>query len=316
MGSLPQIENDASGKNLIVGILAVSLAVASSTLLPFVSFLALPQAGLFTRVRFGRHALTVCAAQIVLIAILSDGILIDLFFLSGWFLTGYTMGECFYRKLPVELTVLLPTAVSLSAYFLGLFFYTNQLNVGIVAFLEEYVGKNLEYILKSYESTGVSTEAVQLFSENFNSIRHDLVRLLPAVTIAMTMIMTWLNLLISKTLQVVVRKRFNEFHTLNQWKAPEHLVWLVIGCGLSLILSDGWLRLLAISGLLIFMVVYFFQGIAIVSFFFEKKRFPRLLKIFMYSIIAVQQILLFFIVGLGFFDMWMNFRKLERKETN
>jgi uncharacterized protein YybS (DUF2232 family) len=128
--------------------------------------------------------------------------------------------------------------------------------------------------------------------------------------------MTWLNLLISKTLQVVVRKRFNEFHTLNQWKAPEHLVWLVIGCGLSLILSDGWLRLLAISGLLIFMVVYFFQGIAIVSFFFEKKRFPRLLKIFMYSIIAVQQILLFFIVGLGFFDMWMNFRKLERKETN
>ena len=316
MGNLPQIGNGAAGKNLAVGALAVSLAVAASTILPFISFLALPQAGLFTRIRFGRHAITVCAAQIVLIAILTNGILVDLFFLSGWFLMGYAMGASFLRKLPVEFTILLPAAVSLLAYFFGLFFYTNQLNVGIIAFLEEYVGKNLELILKSYEGTGGATEAIQLFTENFDSIRHDLVRLLPAITIAMTLIVTWLNLLISKTLQVAVRIRFNTFHSLNQWKAPEHLVWLVIGCGLSLIVADDGLRLVAVSGLLILMVIYFFQGIAIVSFFFEKKRFPRLLKIFMYSIIAVQQILLFFIVGLGFFDMWMNFRKLERKETN
>jgi uncharacterized protein YybS (DUF2232 family) len=162
----------------------------------------------------------------------------------------------------------------------------------------------------------MSTENIQLFSDNFDRIRHDLVRLIPAITISLTLIMAWLNLLLSKSLQVISRLQFYDFRSLNQWKAPEHLVWFAIGCGLLLVLSGNGLRLISISGLLVLMVVYFFQGIAIVSFYFEKKRFPRLLKIFMYSIIAVQQILLFFIIGLGFFDIWMNFRKLDRKEIN
>ena len=64
------------------------------------------------------------------------------------------------------------------------------------------------------------------------------------------------------------------------------------------------------NGLLILLTVYFFQGIAIVSYFFEKKRFPRLLRLLLYSLIAVQQILLLFVIGLGIFDMWLNFRKI------
>jgi uncharacterized protein YybS (DUF2232 family) len=57
--------------------------------------------------------------------------------------------------------------------------------------------------------------------------------------------------------------------------------------------------------------VYFFQGIAVVSYFFNKKRFPRTLRIFLYSLIAIQQIILLLIIGLGIFDMWLNFRKLN-----
>ncbi|MBW2176623.1 MAG: DUF2232 domain-containing protein, partial [Deltaproteobacteria bacterium] len=56
---------------------------------------------------------------------------------------------------------------------------------------------------------------------------------------------------------------------------------------------------------------YFLQGIAVVSYYFEKKRFPRALRLFLYSLIALQQILLLLIIGLGLFDMWLNFRKLN-----
>ncbi|MFH2066027.1 MAG: DUF2232 domain-containing protein [Pseudomonadota bacterium] len=313
---MPQIENGESGKTIIFGILVTSIAVIVSNALPFICFLALPQAGLFTRVRFGRYATVVCLAEIILIAILSNGILIDMFFLTGLFLMGYVMGESFRRRLSVELTVILPTVVALLSYFFGLYFHAGQLNLGMVAFMEEYVGKNLELTLKVYESVGMSTESIQLFSDNFDRIRHDLVRLIPAITISLTLTMAWLNLLLSRSLQVISRLQFYDFRSLNQWKTPEHLVWFAIGCGLLLILSENGLRLISISSLLVLMIVYFFQGIAIVAFYFEKKRFPRLLKIFMYSIIAVQQILLFFIIGLGFFDMWMNFRKLDRKEMN
>jgi uncharacterized protein YybS (DUF2232 family) len=61
------------------------------------------------------------------------------------------------------------------------------------------------------------------------------------------------------------------------------------------------------------MSVYFFQGIAIVSFYFNKKQFPRIIRIFLYTLIAVQQLVLLAVIGLGFFDMWFNFRKLAKQ---
>ena len=61
------------------------------------------------------------------------------------------------------------------------------------------------------------------------------------------------------------------------------------------------------------MSVYFFQGIAIVSFYFNKKQFPRVIRIFLYTLIAIQQLVLLAVIGLGFFDMWFNFRKLGKQ---
>ena len=98
---------------------------------------------------------------------------------------------------------------------------------------------------------------------------------------------------------------------LNLWKAPDYLVWVLIGCGGFLMLPGSTLKIIGINGLLVLLMIYFFQGIAIVSFFFEKKQFPRLLRIFFYSLIAIQQIILLVVIGLGLFDMWLNFRKIK-----
>jgi uncharacterized protein YybS (DUF2232 family) len=83
-----------------------------------------------------------------------------------------------------------------------------------------------------------------------------------------------------------------------------------------LIIPERIVKLFGINGLLILMTIYFFQGIAIISFYFEKKRFPRLLRIVLYSLIALQQVVLLVVVGLGFFDMWLNFRKLGVEKKN
>lgn len=71
------------------------------------------------------------------------------------------------------------------------------------------------------------------------------------------------------------------------------------------------LKMLGLNGLLILLVVYFLQGIAVVSYYFEKKRFPRALRLFLYTLIAVQQFVLLLVIGLGIFDMWLNFRKIK-----
>ena len=93
------------------------------------------------------------------------------------------------------------------------------------------------------------------------------------------------------------------------------LVWLVIGCGLLLLVPSRGVKMIGLNGLFFLLTLYFFQGMAIVSYFFEKKRFPRGLRIFLYSLIALQQIVLLVVIGLGFFDVWLNFRKLGLKNA-
>jgi uncharacterized protein YybS (DUF2232 family) len=84
---------------------------------------------------------------------------------------------------------------------------------------------------------------------------------------------------------------------------------VVIGCALALFIPVTAMRIIGSNGLLILMMIYFFQGIAIVSFYFDKKRFPRFIRFFLYALIALQQLILLVVIGLGFFDMWVNFRR-------
>jgi len=126
---------------------------------------------------------------------------------------------------------------------------------------------------------------------------------------ASTLFVAWVNLLIARPLLESRSLSYPDFGPLNMWTAPEFLVWGVIVCGLSLVIPGAIIHTIGINGLLILMTVYFFQGIAIVSFYFEKKRFPRIVRLFLYTLIALQHLILLAVIGLGFFDMWINFRR-------
>jgi hypothetical protein len=61
------------------------------------------------------------------------------------------------------------------------------------------------------------------------------------------------------------------YSRLNLWQAPDYLVWGVIGCGLLMLVPDGFAKTIGLNGLITLMMIYFFQGVAIVSFFFRKE---------------------------------------------
>ena len=104
---------------------------------------------------------------------------------------------------------------------------------------------------------------------------------------------------------------FPDFGHLNHWRAPEPLIWGVIGCGLIMFLPATEIRLIGVNGLLVLLTIYFIQGIAIVSFYFEKKKLPRAFRVVLYMMIAFQQLFLLVIICIGLFDLWINFRKID-----
>ena len=137
-----------------------------------------------------------------------------------------------------------------------------------------------------------------------------LVRILPSLCAAGLLFSAWLNLLLAKFVLRTETFAYQAFVQLNEWKTPDALVWGVIGCALMLMLPVSFIKMLALNGMVILTIVYFFQGIAIISFYFEKKKIPTAIRALLYGTIIIQQIFLLVIAGIGFFDVWLNFRQL------
>ena len=302
-------------KDIVSGIAITGLIFAVSVYMPIIGFfcaLFIPLPTLFYRSKLGRTtgAIIPIITIIAMVAVLG-GITIDTLFFVELLLLGFVLSELIELGLSIEKTMLYACGSVILVGIVGLLFYSNMSDKGIYALIAEYVSINLKLTLELYENMGVSQESIHMISNSLENIEYVLIRIIPALIVAAIFFVSWTNLLLAKPIFKRRELFYPSFGSLKLWKAPESLVWGIIGCGLLLLLPDKTFKIFGLNGLLILITIYFFQGIAIVSFYFEKKRFPRGLKFFLYSLIALQQAILLVIIGLGFFDMWLNFRKLE-----
>ena len=316
---MPFAQHGGISRDVLTGISITCVIFAVSVYMPIFGFfcsLFIPLPILFYRSKLGRKtgAIIPIAAGVIMMMVLGR-FSIDLLFFFELMLLGFILSELMAIDLSIERTVLFACGAIMASAILGLAFYSQIIQKGLTDVAAEYVTKNLQLTLVLYESMGMSEENIQLIANSLEQIQYVLLRIIPALAIASTLFVAWTSLLISKPLLKSRGLYYPNFGPLNLWKPPEHLVWGVIGCGLVLLIPSGSVKLIGLNGLIMLMAVYFFTGIAIVSFYFERKRFPRLLRIFLYSLIALQQFVLILIIGLGFFDVWLNFRKIKSPNT-
>ncbi len=305
-------------KNIVNGITVTSLIIAASIYLPIIGFfcpLFIPLPILFYRSKLDRTAgVIIPVVSIMLFIVMAGGISVIVLYFAELLLIGFVLAEFIELDYSIEKTILYTCGAVLFTGIASLLFYSNISNTGINALVSGYIAKNIELAMALYKDMEVSEENIHMISGSLESVQYIFVRIIPALAIASTLFIAWANLLIAKPLFKAKDISYPEFGHLRVWKVPEFVVWGIIGCGLMLILPDNAFKMFGLNGLIILMMIYFFQGIAILSFYFEKKQFPRMLRFFLYSLVALQQILLLIVIGLGFFDMWLNFRKLKTEK--
>ena len=303
-------------KDILSGIAITSLIFAISVYIPIIGFvgsLFIPLPVLFYRTKLGRATGAIIPILTVLVmVVVLGGLSIDIFFFFELLLLGFVLSELFELDLSIEKTILYTCGSVIFIGVVSLLFYNKLSDKGFYTLVTEYVSKNLILTLEIYENMGVSQESIHMISDSLAKIEYVLIRIIPALVVASTLFVSWINLLVAKPVLKSHGFFYPSFGSLKHWKAPEFMVWGIIACGLLLLLPEKTFKFFGLNGLLIMLTIYFFQGIAIVSFYFEKKKFPRMLRFFLYSLIVLQQVVLLVIIGLGFFDMWLNFRKLER----
>lgn len=130
-----------------------------------------------------------------------------------------------------------------------------------------------------------------------------------AVTGFLALLMLWILNAFSRGLYVIPGDVFAS------WKAPELLVWPLIAAGFVFALVEGEFKQASANVLIILLPVYFLQGLAIVTHFFNRRQVPPFMRGCGYVLIAFLNPMPLIITGIGVFDLWIDFRKPRVKTT-
>lgn len=302
-------------KDIAVGVMATLVIFSVSVFMPVVGFLFsmfIPLPVLFYRAKLGRrHGMIVPLVAIAVMGLVFGGVTMDILFFSGLMFLGFALSEMFEKELSVEMTVVAACGMVLGAGLIGILLYSMVANTGIYALVSTYVATNLALSLDLYKGIGIPQETIDTISGSLDQIQYVLVRILPSLAAASALFVAWTNLIAARPIMLRRGLYFPDFGRLNRWRSPDPLIWGVIGCGLIMFLPATGIRLIGVNGLLVLLTIYFIQGIAIVSFYFEKKKLPRAIRVVLYMMIAFQQLFLLVIICIGLFDMWINFRKID-----
>ncbi len=294
----------------------VFLAVATTPILGSIGLVFIPLPILYYYSKLGRtQGLIVFIASLLVLTIsykfLNLEVSLPFFFLLGFL--GLILSEILRKNYSIEKTVLHSTIALLTLCFAFLIYYNIKTGKTPWGLIEFYISESIHSNIRLYSQLDISSEQINLIKENANQIIAAIISLFPALALISTSFIVWLNIMAGKLIFQKAGMWYPDFGDLAYWKAADWMIWFVIISGGFLLISVGMIKIVALNLLIIFLFIYMFQGLAIISFFFKKKNVPEFLRIICYFLIFGQQFLLLLVVGLGLFDIWFNFRKLDKK---
>ncbi|MFP5213147.1 MAG: DUF2232 domain-containing protein, partial [Acidobacteriota bacterium] len=205
----------------------------------------------------------------------------------------------------------------------GLFFFgvgavivliaARSIEGGFFDFLEKDLTETLTLALRQFSS---GTPEDLLMEQTLKDSVPTMVRLLPGAAFSSALVVSWLNVLVALRYCRVRRLPRPLWVSWSEWKAPEHLVWLVVASGFSLLMPWEAAHLVALNVLIVLGTVYLFQGLSVFSCYFERWRVPRIIRALLYGLFLFQQFATLGAILTGLFDMWFDFRRFFRKPSS
>jgi len=300
---------------LLAGFLWTTLIDLAAFFLPFAGSLLLPLTPLpvlYFYLRKGRLAgLTILAlswgAVFGVLALAGAASSMPLFLLAG--LAGAMLGEFLIRDLSIEEIVLYPVLAFFTAGCLLLVAYGLQTGQEPFAIVETYVADSIRENLKIYGMLGLPPEQVREIEDQLGQIARFFAAIAPAFAIAMAVLALWLNVLSAEVLILQRGGSFPDLGDLTLWKAPDRVVWFLIGSGGMLLATSDPVRQIGLNVLILCAFIYLFQGLAITACFFKRKRVPLFFRYLFYGLVFAQQYVALTVSLVGLADLWIDLRK-------
>jgi len=189
-----------------------------------------------------------------------------------------------------------------------------QLSMSPWQLVEKQMREAIELNMQLYSRLPLNPEEIQAIQDSKPAVIALFTRIFPALCVIAALFTVWINLIAGGG---ILRKHgvvLPELSALSEWNAPPWLVWIFIAAGAMSVLPQTYIRFPGINIFLVVSFIYLLQGLAIVSFFFQNKNISMFFRFLAYFLIAIQQMLMIAIAAVGFFNLWIDFRKYFRKD--
>lgn len=302
-------------KDILTGILLCILIIAAMYIIPMIGIFAwvfLPFPVLFYRLKTGRNGGgIIMAVSLAVLIVFTSNFAFNTLYFGSLLMTGFFLGEFIEKHISIERIMLYTCFTVLGTCGAVLLIYSSTKTQGIEQLISNYLTRYQTLSSQLFSESAQLYPEIEVDPQMLKRASSFFVVIFPGIFINSYLTMLWLNILIIKKFLIKKGITVKSIENLDQWKAPDHLVFGVIALSVLIFLPVDVLRFIAVNCLIILMFVYFFQGIAVVSFFFRKRNAPFALRLFFYILIALQPFFMFLVIGCGLFDTWINFRKLD-----
>jgi len=225
---------------------------------------------------------------------------------------GIMISECLRRNFPLEKTISYSVAAIFSLGAVFVLYQSYYRSTAPWQLVEAYIHKQILYSVQVYAGLNIAAEQIKMIKENITEVVSSITLIFPSLFLVAVTFIVWVNLLAGRALFKKLQLPGIDFGDLSSWKAPEKMVWYLIAAGAMVLLADERTAFLGWNMLVVIMSVYLLAGLAIVSFFLKKSPLPRGFRYLIYFLVFAQQIATLMVVAAGLFDLWADFRKLNK----
>ncbi|MGI6655517.1 MAG: DUF2232 domain-containing protein [Desulfobulbus sp.] len=152
-------------------------------------------------------------------------------------------------------------------------------------------------------------EVVAATEQFIAAARATMPKMLPGLLLAMIALTVWINMLFIATLtRHAGRDATRSWGPYATWRLPDQVIWLLIVGVTTLLIGSGSLRYMGGWLVLLSVILYFFQGLAVLVALLDRWNVPVIARFILYGVLLIQSYSLLILAILGILDIWFNLR--------
>ncbi len=299
-------------RSIVISSLQATGLYLAGLIIPVLGLLAAlfsPVPFILTSVRAGRReGLASIGLACGLVSVMAGWEGAVLFFIT-FGLMAIGIAEAMQRRSRPEEAALSGALLPIAAIGIGVAAYFAHLGKSPAVVVEEYLRNSLVEAAKMYTSMGL-TEAAAMISAVPDRFIYYLVRLLPGIVIATSLVQAACCYGLART--IIARKQGPppDQPTLAQWHAPDVWVWGLIVTLACAVIPQETAHIISWNAAIIFGVLYTAQGMAVVEHYFRKAGIHTAVRGMMHALILALPAVVC-VTALGVVDIWADFRKVR-----